>query len=168
MAERLYRPCVGIVLINGSGKVFNGRRSAAGSGDSVDDSYAWQLPQGGIDPGEEPLAAARRELYEETNVRSASLLMEAPDWLSYDLPREVLDRSWKGRYIGQTQKWFAFRFDGEDGEIDVRNPAGGAHRPEFATWRWERIDALPELIIPFKRDVYTSVVATFRHLCESD
>ena len=122
------------------------------------------MPQGGIDPGEDPYAAALRELYEETNVRTVRLLAEAPDWYAYDLPALVAGRAWKGRYRGQTQKWFAFRFEGEDAEIDIARPAGGRHRPEFDEWRWERMERLPELIIPFKRAVYENVVGAFRHL----
>jgi putative (di)nucleoside polyphosphate hydrolase len=158
-----YRPCVGIMLINRDGLVFIGRRREAG-GDRATNGYAWQMPQGGIDPGEAPYGAALRELYEETNVRSVSLLAEAPDWYTYDLPDLVGGRAWRGRYRGQTQKWFAFRFEGDDSEIDIRNPAGGHHRPEFDEWRWEEMRRLPELIIPFKRQVYVDVVTTFGHL----
>ena len=118
------------------------------------------MPQGGIDEGEDPLAAAQRELYEETNVRAATLLAEAPEWLAYDLPEEALSR-FGGRYRGQTQKWFLFRFEGEDAEIDIHHPAGGAHKPEFADWRWERFEALPDLVVPFKRDIYVRVAALF-------
>lgn len=124
--------------------------------------HEWQMPQGGIDEGEEPLAAAQRELFEETNISSVSLLAEAPQWLSYDLPSEALDGRWKGRYRGQTQKWFAFRFKGADGEIDIARPGGGAFEPEFDAWRWEPIEALPGLIIPFKRPVYEAVVEAFK------
>jgi putative (di)nucleoside polyphosphate hydrolase len=92
-----------------------------------------------------------------------SLLAESPDWYSYDLPPVVAGRAWKGRYRGQVQKWFAFRFTGEDAEIDIRHPGGG-HKPEFDEWRWERVERLPELIIPFKRPVYERVVADFAHL----
>ena len=118
------------------------------------------MPQGGIDEGEEPLVAARRELFEETNARSVSLLAEAPEWFAYDLPQDVAGQAWKGRFRGQTQKWFAFRFEGDDSEIDVANPGGG-HKPEFEAWRWEPLAATPALIIPFKRGVYERVVEAF-------
>jgi putative (di)nucleoside polyphosphate hydrolase len=126
--------------------------------------FEWQMPQGGVDEGETPLEAARRELFEETNVSSASLLAEAPDWLSYDLPPEALSGRWKGRYRGQTQKWFAFRFEGADSEIDIDRPGGGAFKPEFDAWRWAPLETLPALIIPFKRAVYEAVVAAFQEL----
>jgi putative (di)nucleoside polyphosphate hydrolase len=159
-----YRPCVGVMLLNRQGLVFVGRRRSEAGGEHVADGYAWQMPQGGIDPGEDPYDAALRELYEETNVRTVRLLAEAPEWYAYDLPPMVAGRAWKGRYRGQTQKWFAFRFEGEDAEIDIARPAGGQHRPEFDEWRWERMERLPELIIPFKRPVYESVVGAFRRL----
>ena len=161
-----YRPCVGVALFNRAGLVFVGRRLASAGPEHVEGPYAWQMPQGGIDQGEDPLAAAWRELHEETNVSSASLLAEAPDWYSYDLPRDVAGRAWRGRYGGQTQKWFAFRFEGEDDEIDIACPAG--HKPEFDAWRWERLERLPELIIPFKRGVYESVVEVFSPFAARD
>ena len=156
-----YRPCVGVVLFNPAGLVWIGRRRKGGP-EHTDSLHEWQMPQGGIDPGEDPLEAARRELYEETNVRSVSLLAEAPDWLAYDIPREIVGEVWKGRYRGQTQKWFAFRFEGDEREIDIACPAG--HEPEFDAWRWEPIERLPGLIIPFKRPVYEEVVRIFRPL----
>jgi putative (di)nucleoside polyphosphate hydrolase len=159
-----YRPCVGIMLMNHDGRVFLGRRRSEAGPEHVADGYAWQMPQGGVDLGEDPYAAALRELYEETNVRSVSLLAEAPDWYSYDLPPVVAGRAWKGRYCGQTQRWFAFRFTGREDEIDIRRPGGGRHRPEFDEWRWEDMSRLTELIIPFKRPVYEKVVAAFSHL----
>ena len=157
-----YRPCVGIMMVNRDGRVFVGRRRAESGAEHVADGYAWQMPQGGIDPGESPYEAALRELYEETNVRSVSLLAEAPDWYAYDLPALVAGRAWKGRYRGQNQKWFLFRFEGDEAEIDIQQPAGGRHRAEFDEWRWEALERLPELIIPFKRPVYESVVSAFR------
>jgi putative (di)nucleoside polyphosphate hydrolase len=152
------------MLINREGRVFLGRRRSEAGPEHVADGYAWQMPQGGVDPGEDPYAAALRELYEETNVRSVSLLAEAPEWYSYDLPAVVAGRAWKGRYRGQTQRWFAFRFTGREDEIDIRRPGGGRHRPEFDDWRWEDMSRLTELIIPFKRPVYEKVVAAFSHL----
>jgi putative (di)nucleoside polyphosphate hydrolase len=119
------------------------------------------MPQGGIDPGETPYEAALRELYEETNVRSVSLLGEAPNWLDYDIPTPLAGLAWKGRYVGQRQKWFAFRFTGDDSEINVERPADGLHKPEFRAWRWERLERVPELIVPFKRAVYEQVAAEF-------
>ncbi|CAN1547440.1 MutT NTP pyrophosphohydrolases including oxidative damage repair enzymes [Rhabdaerophilaceae bacterium] len=156
-----YRPCVGVALFNAAGRVFVGRRRSDKIGAASESSYAWQMPQGGIDPGEEPLDAAKRELYEETNIRSVELLGEAADWFNYDLPLDIMGRALKGRFRGQTQKWFAFQFTGEEREIDVNSPGGGAHRPEFADWRWERLENLPGLIVPFKRGVYDQVVAAF-------
>jgi putative (di)nucleoside polyphosphate hydrolase len=156
-----YRPCVGVALFNREGRVFVGRRKGPAP-EHVDATHAWQMPQGGIDEGEEPLTAAIRELYEETSVRSARLIAEAPEWFAYDLPEAIAGQAWKGKYRGQTQKWFAFRFEGEDGEIDVAAPGGGQHKPEFDAWRWEALDATPALIIPFKRPVYDRVAEAFR------
>jgi len=161
-----YRSCVGVMLLNKEGQVFIGRRHS--ENDQVADGYAWQMPQGGIDPGEDPYQAALRELYEETSVRSVRLLAEAPEWYTYDLPSMVAGRAWRGRYRGQTQKWFAFRFEGDESEINITQPGGGHHRPEFDEWRWEDMHRLPELIIPFKREVYENVVAAFSHLVPQD
>ena len=163
MHDKPYRLAVGIMLLDRRGLVFLGRRRDH-QPEHVAVGYEWQMPQGGIDPGEDPRAAALRELYEETNVKSAEYLAEAGDWLAYDLPGEVRKSAWRGRYRGQKQKWFAFRFTGEEGEIDIEHPGGGAHKPEFADWRWEEPRRLPDLIIPFKRPVYEDVVAAFAHL----
>ncbi len=155
-----YRPCVGVMLLNADGLAFVGKRRCKGAFDSVSPPFLWQMPQGGIDPGEKPYEAALRELYEETNVRSVSLLGEAPRWLSYNLPEEA-NKRWSGRYLGQTQRWFALRFVGDDSEIDIHKPGGGRHKPEFDDWRWEEMAKLPELIVSFKRAVYEEVVKTF-------
>jgi putative (di)nucleoside polyphosphate hydrolase len=161
LAQMNYRPCVGVALFNAEGHVFAGRRRPDRGTDSRDQHYEWQMPQGGIDSGEDPYLAAVRELYEETNIRSIQLLGEAPDWYRYDLPSEIMGRALKGRFRGQTQKWFAFRFTGAESEIDVVHPGGGAHRPEFVAWKWERLEAMPELIVPFKRGVYEQVARVF-------
>ena len=155
-----YRPCVGVALLNRDGLVFIGRRRGKGDFDIVAAPYLWQMPQGGIDEGETPHQAALRELHEETNVSSVTLLAEAPNWLSYDLPPEA-NKRWSGKYIGQTQRWFAMRFEGRDDEIDIHAPAGGAHKPEFDEWRWEKLSSLPELIVPFKRPVYEELAQVF-------
>ncbi len=160
--ERLpYRPCVGVMVLNGDGLAFIGRRTEGP--EHVDEIYVWQMPQGGVDKGEDPWPAALRELYEETNIRSVEKLGEIADWLSYDLPPELIGHAWKGRYRGQTQKWYALRFTGKESEIDIANPGGG-HEPEFVEWRWEPIAKLPKLIIPFKRKVYERVVREFAPL----
>jgi putative (di)nucleoside polyphosphate hydrolase len=161
-----YRPCVGVALISRSGGVFVGRRSKDAGPEHVAGPHMWQMPQGGIDPGEDPEAAARRELYEETNVPpdALKLLAEIPDWLAYDLPPAVMKQAWKGRYRGQSQRWFAYGFLGSEALIDVLQPGGGAHKPEFDAWRWARFSELPDLIVPFKRPVYESVVAAFSGL----
>jgi putative (di)nucleoside polyphosphate hydrolase len=156
-----YRPCVGLVVLNPAGRVFVGRR--IDGPEHVDEGHAWQMPQGGVDPGEDPWPAALRELYEETNIRSVEKLAEIADWLAYDIPPDILGRAWKGRYRGQTQKWYALRFTGDEREIDVAHPAGG-HEPEFSAWRWVRMQDLPGLIVPFKRKVYARVVQEFSHL----
>jgi putative (di)nucleoside polyphosphate hydrolase len=156
-----YRPCVGMMVLNRDGLVFIGRRSSGP--ERVDATHSWQMPQGGLDPSEDPYQAALRELFEETNIRSVERLAESDGWLSYDLPPEVAATAWKGRYRGQTQKWYALRFTGDDSEIDVEHPAGG-HEPEFVAWRWEKMGNLPGLVIPFKRQVYQQVVAQFGHL----
>jgi len=157
-----YRRCVGVALVNGAGDAFIGHRRRK-RGSEVVEPRSWQMPQGGIDSGEEPLEAAKRELWEETNVSSMELIAELPTWLKYNLPEGAGGR-WGGRYQGQTQKWFLFRFIGPDKEIDVHRPAGGAHPAEFDDWRWERLDRLPDLVVPFKRQVYEEVVAAFAPL----
>lgn len=160
-----YRPCVGIALFDRKGRVWVGMRSdkqAEGEGDG----HWWQMPQGGLDDGEDPYRAALRELYEETSASSVSLIREAPGWLKYDLPREIVPKSWGGRYRGQKQKWFALRFEGKDSEIEIAHPGGGKHKAEFTDWRWEKLERLPELIVPFKRKVYEEVVAAFADIGE--
>jgi putative (di)nucleoside polyphosphate hydrolase len=158
-----YRRCVGIMLINKDGLVWIGDRRKDATPEHVGGGYSWQMPQGGLDKGEDPYHAALRELSEETSVTSTKLLAEAADWYSYDLPKDVATQSWKGRFRGQTQKWFALRFTGEDSEINVLTPANG-HKAEFSAWRWEKMDRLVDLIIPFKRPVYEKVVSDFKHL----
>jgi putative (di)nucleoside polyphosphate hydrolase len=150
---RPYRPGVGVLLLSADDRVFVAQRADT-------DSEYWQMPQGGIDPGEAPRAAARRELKEEIGTDRAVILAEHPDWLDYDLPPEFADRVWGGRYRGQTQKWFAMRFTGRDQDITLDTH----HQPEFAAWRWAPIEALPGLVIPFKRRVYERVVTAFRPL----
>jgi putative (di)nucleoside polyphosphate hydrolase len=156
-----YRPCVGVALFNRTGLVWIGCRSDK---DAEGEGHWWQMPQGGLDRGEDPFGGARRELYEETSVDAASLIREAPGWFTYDLPVELVGQSWDGRYRGQKQKWFALRFEGSDADIDVAHPGGGKHKPEFSEWRWERLERLPELIVPFKRKVYEEVVTAFRDI----
>jgi putative (di)nucleoside polyphosphate hydrolase len=153
-----YRPCVGLVVFNRAGLAFIGRR--IDRPEHVALTHAWQMPQGGIDAGEEPWPAALRELREETNIRSVERLGEIAEWLSYDIPRDLIGQAWNGRYRGQTQKWFAVRFAGAESEIDIAHP-GGAHEPEFSAWRWEKLENIPELVVPFKRPVYDRVVAEF-------
>ena len=156
-----YRPCVGIMVINRKGRVFIGKRR--GGPEHVDATHSWQMPQGGVDKGEDTYKAALRELHEETGIRSVERLAEVPEWLRYDIPREIVGEAWKGKFRGQTQKWYALRFTGEDSEIDIATPAGG-HKPEFIEWRWEPMRNLPDLVIPFKRAVYQRVVDAFAHL----
>jgi len=146
-----YRPCVGIMLVNGFGHVFTGQRI-----DTV--QPAWQMPQGGIDPGEDTRTAALRELLEETGVTPALVRIEAETegWVQYDLPHDLVPRMWKGRYRGQEQKWFLARFDGDDSQID--------DHPEFSEWRWLPPADLVANIVPFKRAVYAAVLAEFEGL----
>jgi putative (di)nucleoside polyphosphate hydrolase len=153
-----YRPCVGVMVLNRQGLAFIGRRIEGP--EHIDATHAWQMPQGGIDKGEEAWPAALRELREETNIRSVERIGEIADWLTYDIPREIVGQAWKGKYRGQTQKWFALRFTGDDSEIDVDN-ADGAPEPEFAAWRWEPMQNVPDLVVPFKRAVYERVVREF-------
>ncbi|MEO5323842.1 RNA pyrophosphohydrolase [Mesorhizobium sp. CC13] len=158
-----YRPCVGIMVLNARGLVWAGRRIAEPDSELANTDQLWQMPQGGIDKGEEPYPAAMRELYEETGMRSVSLLAEAPDWINYDLPEHLIGIAFKGKYRGQTQKWFAFRFEGDENEIAIDPPPGG-HSAEFDRWAWKPMRELPELIVPFKRKVYEEVVSAFGHL----
>lgn len=158
-----YRPCVGVMVLNRDGLVWAGRRIAEPETELAGTARLWQMPQGGIDEGEEPLAAARRELHEETGMESVSLIAEAPDWINYDLPPHLVGIALKGKYRGQTQRWFAFRFDGDESEIRINPPPGG-HAPEFDAWAWKPLRELPGLIVPFKRKVYEQVVEAFGHL----
>lgn len=149
------------MVLNRAGRVFIGRRS--NGPEHVDDTHAWQMPQGGVDPGEDTWLAALRELHEETNIRSVERLAEMKEWLTYDIPPEIIGRRWRGKYRGQRQKWYAVRFTGDEREIDPLHPPDG-HKPEFLAWRWEPMENLPTLIIPFKRKVYEQVVTAFGYL----
>ena len=164
MKDKPYRPCVGIMLVNRAGLVFVGKRRPGDKVEHDSAQFEWQMPQGGVDKDEDVYAAALRELREETNVSSVSLIAELPEWLSYDLPVEFASKAWKRRYRGQTQKWFALRFEGDDSEIDVLEPDGGKHKPEFIVWKWERIERLAEIVIPFKRPIYETVAIAFAPL----
>ncbi|MDM7458218.1 MAG: RNA pyrophosphohydrolase [Paracoccus sp. (in: a-proteobacteria)] len=146
-----YRPCAGVVLLNADGLIWAGQRR--------DMPGAWQMPQGGIDKGETPRQAAMRELTEETSVPASSVevLAETSDWLTYDLPPELLGRIWSGRYGGQRQKWFCMRFLGQDDQIRI-----DTDHPEFDRWQWMTAQDLLASIVPFKRAVYAEVVETFR------
>ena len=147
-----YREGVGIMLFNGNGRVFVARR--------IDmPSQAWQMPQGGIDAGETPHAAALRELEEEIGTARAEVLAKSRDWLTYELPGWLVPKVWGGRYRGQRQKWFAMRFLGEDADINI-----ATEKPEFLDWKWEEINRLPELIVPFKRRLYQDLIAEFGYL----
>ena len=150
-----YRPCVGVMLLNQEGRVFVGRR-ADRSGAPEGAGNWWQMPQGGLDEGEDPETAARRELVEETGMRSIRFIGRTRDWLTYDLPPELVGVAWEGRYRGQKQLWFAARFEGPESEIDI-GPREG-HEQEFDAWRWVSLAELPELVVPFKREVYLRVV----------
>jgi putative (di)nucleoside polyphosphate hydrolase len=156
---KAYRPCVGIMLLNPQGLVWVGRRFQKQNDDGV--GHWWQMPQGGIDGNEDPAAAALRELEEETAVRSAEIIAEAPGWYNYDLPEHLIGKSWKGKYRGQTQKWFAARFTGNDSEINLAPPG---HKQEFDQWRWVKMNEVIDAIVPFKKPVYEQVIAAFRHL----
>ncbi|MFO1071978.1 MAG: RNA pyrophosphohydrolase [Geminicoccaceae bacterium] len=150
-----YRPCVGIFLLGPARQVFVGQR--------LDTPEAWQMPQGGIDAGESIAAAGLRELKEEIGTDRVELLRESAIWRAYDLPPAIAARKWHGRYRGQTQRWLAMRFTGEDADIRL-----DAHEPEFGVWRWVPADRLVELIVPFKRAIYASVVEEFRPLWQPE
>jgi len=153
-SELGYRPCVGVMLVNAEGKAFVGKRIDNKEGDW------WQMPQGGVDPGEELEPAALRELGEEVGVGAehVEVVGKLPDELFYDLPPELQGKLWKGKYKGQRQSWFLVRFTGTDAEIVLDRH----HDPEFCEWKWVDPELLPELIVPFKREVYAAIVAGFR------
>ncbi len=149
MTSLPYRMGVGIMLINAAGLVFAARRI-----DTI--AEAWQMPQGGIDEGETPIKAAKRELLEETGTDKAKLLAESKDWYTYDLPESLVPKIWGGRYRGQKQKWFAMRFTGQDKDINI-----DTHEPEFSQWKWVKPHTLPDIIVPFKRELYAQLVEEF-------
>lgn len=157
-----YRPCVGVVLLNRDGLAWIGRRLPKWSEDKS--AFIWQMPQGGIDKGEDPGRAALRELEEETGVQSVEVIAESDDWLSYDLPDNLMGVALKGKYRGQTQKWFVMRFLGEDSEIRIE--ARNGHKQEFDSWRWAPLAELPALIVPFKRGIYETLIAQFGALAQ--
>ncbi|WP_170593270.1 RNA pyrophosphohydrolase [Ruegeria arenilitoris] len=147
-----YRPCVGLMLMNDQGQIFVGQRN-----DRFED--AWQMPQGGVDEGESPRAAALRELQEEIGVTPdlVEIVAETDGWLPYDLPHDIVPHIWKGRFRGQEQKWFLLRFLGNDDQIDIQTD-----HPEFTRWKWQDPERLIAEIVPFKREVYERVMDAFR------
>ena len=153
--DRPYRPCVGIFLLNNDGKVFAGRR--------IDSrAEAWQMPQGGIDEGENVETACFREMREEIGTDKAEILSLHPDWLNYDIPLPLADRLWDGAYRGQSQKWVALRFNGVDADININTA-----EPEFGAWKWVVPNELIDMAVPFKRDVYRDVMKSFGTLLDS-
>jgi putative (di)nucleoside polyphosphate hydrolase len=154
-----YRPGVGVVLFNGAGRVWVGHR-IAGPGQQF--TKYWQMPQGGIDPEEDPVTAVFRELKEETGTGRAEIIAESRHWLCYDIPHTSQDVPWKHLYRGQRQKWFAMRFLGDDGDFHL-----SLHEhPEFDAWKWVDFHTLPSLAVPFKTALYEDIVAEFSHISE--
>lgn len=152
-----YRPCAGAAVFNANGDVFMGRRI----GLAATDEYAWQMPQGGLDAGEDPESGARRELFEETGIQSVELISELDGWLTYDFPPEILGKRFKNN-VGQAQRWFAYGFLGDEDEINL-----SAHgKPEFQKWDWVTLNRIPTMIVPFKRDVYEAIVASFQPIAD--
>ena len=149
---KLYRPCAGICLKNKDGLVFAGKRFG-------NFAHAWQMPQGGIDKGEDYLDAARRELHEETGVTSATLVAQSAEWHRYDLPQDLGVKFWKGKYSGQAQLWFLFEFTGNESEIDISGLAG--EKAEFTEWAWKPISEITAQIVPFKKHIYEEVMREF-------
>ncbi len=147
-----YRLGVGVMLLNADNHVFVGKR--------IDTrSEAWQMPQGGIDEGETPLEAVKRELWEETGVRKASVIAESADWYYYDLPIDLIPNIWGGKYRGQKQKWFVMRLDADDSHVDI-----ATKHPEFNQWKWLSVKELSEMIVPFKRPLYEALVSEFQSI----
>ncbi len=148
-----YRKGVGIILVNPANLVFVGRRL-----DQIgrDGEHAWQMPQGGIDEGEDPRQTAFRELEEETGVKNAEFVAETDGWLAYDLPDNLVGHVWRGKYRGQKQKWFLMKHLGSDEEINIDTEI-----PEFREWKWESFHAMPDLVVPFKRDLYLQIIDAF-------
>ena len=157
-----YRPCVGVMLVNQHGRVFVGQRIDQVNSEVGQEGDFWQMPQGGIDDGEDVRAAAYRELYEETGVveDSATILAQTREELLYDLPEHLIGKLWAGKYRGQRQHWVLMRFTGDDADINL-----AAHDPaEFLAWKWVEPDTLPDIIVPFKKRVYRAVLEEFREL----
>ena len=153
-SELPYRPCVGMMMFNGRGEIFVGKR--------IDQSIeAWQMPQGGIDEGETPRGAALRELKEEVGTDHVEILREHPGWLPYELPDHLLGIAWEGRYRGQRLKWFAVRLLGPDSEINLKTP-----HQEFSDWKWVGIDEVLQLVVPFKRETFALVIDAFHDLAK--
>jgi putative (di)nucleoside polyphosphate hydrolase len=151
LKEKLpYRPCAGIMLLNKSGQVFVAKRNDS-------DLDAWQMPQGGIDEGESPKDGAIRELFEETSVKNVQIIDEYPEWISYNLPNNLIGKIWGGKYRGQKMKWFVMRLLGEESEIDIFTADA-----EFSQWKWTDMKDLPDLIVPFKRDLYQTLAGHFK------
>ena len=150
--ERPYRPCVGICLVNDDGLIFAGKR--------IDNrSEAWQMPQGGIDEGEDAVTACFREMAEEIVTDNAELVAEYPDWLDYDIPEPLANKLWHGTYRGQSQKWMLLRYRGADSDINIETDI-----PEFESWQWMAPEQLVQLAVPFKKDVYQALMAEFSKL----
>jgi putative (di)nucleoside polyphosphate hydrolase len=160
MSDLPYRPNVGAVLFSPAGLVFVARRADVPNAEGQ--AGGWQLPQGGIDAGEDPRTAVLRELEEEIGTRKAEVIGEHPDWLTYDLPADLVGIAWRGRYRGQRQRWFAMRFTGLDSDIRLDLDP----HPEFDAWRWVPLATLPSLAVPFKRPIYEVLTESFARFAE--
>ena len=151
--SKIYRPCVGMMILNNKKEILVAKRLDHPTG-------FWQMPQGGIDKNEKPEEAVWREMMEEIGTNKAILLKESSEWIDYQIPKETLETlPWGKKYIGQTQKWFAFEFNGKDNEINV-----GTENPEFSEWKWVKINTIVDNIVPFKRDVYSKILKEFKNL----